>query len=58
MKNIIVVGYPKSGSTWITRLTAELVGCPITGFWNQSNQNEIAREGQDRTSDFRCFKYL
>ena len=56
MKNIIVVGYPKSGSTWITRLTAELVGCPITGFWNQSNQNEIACEGQDRTSDFKCFK--
>lgn len=55
MKNIIVVGYPKSGNTWLTRLTAELVNCPVVGFWN-SDHDEIAREGEDRKSDFRCFK--
>lgn len=55
MKNIIVVGYPKSGCTWATRLIAELVGCPVGGFW-QSNKKEIAVEGEDRVSDFRCYK--
>ena len=55
MKNIIVVGYPKSGCTWATRLVAELVGCPVAGFW-QSDKKEIAVEGEDRVSDFRCYK--
>ncbi len=55
MKNIIVVGYPKSGCTWATRLVAELVGCPVAGFW-QSTKKEIAVEGQDRVSEFRCYK--
>lgn len=55
MKNIIIVGYPKSGNTWITRLTAELVGCPVIGFWG-SEHNEIAREGEERESDYGCFK--
>jgi len=55
MKNIIVVGYPKSGCTWATRLVAELVGCPVAGFW-QRGKNEIAVEGEERVSDFRCYK--
>ncbi len=55
MKQIIVVGYPKSGCTWATRLVAELVGCPVAGFW-QSNKKEIAVEGAERISDYRCYK--
>jgi hypothetical protein len=55
MTNIIIVGYPKSGNTWVVRLVAELVSCPVMGFWNSSH-NEIAREGQHRKSDFQCFK--
>jgi hypothetical protein len=55
MKKIIVVGYPKSGCTWATRLVAELVGCPVAGFW-QRGKNEIAVEGGERVSDFRCYK--
>ena len=55
VKQIIVVGYPKSGCTWATRLIAELVGCPVDGFW-QSDKKEIAVEGEDRISDYRCYK--
>jgi len=55
VNNIIVVGYPKSGCTWATRLVAELVGCPVAGFW-RSEKKEIAVEGEDRVSDYRVFK--
>ncbi len=55
LKQIIVVGYPKSGCTWATRLVAELVGCPVSGFW-RSKKKEIAVEGEERVSEFRCYK--
>lgn len=55
MKNIIIVGYPKSGNTWVARLVAELVDCPVIGSWN-SDYYEIAQEGLDRKSEFQCFK--
>ena len=55
VKQIIVVGYPKSGCTWATRLVAELVGCPVAGFWD-SDKKEIAVEGQERFSDYRVYK--
>lgn len=56
LKKIIIAGYPKSGNTWLTRLTADLIGCPIVGFWNEPESYEIACEGQDRVSEFQCFK--
>lgn len=55
MIDVIVTGYPKSGNTWATRLVANLIGCPVAGFWN-SRKAEIAREGVGRVSSFRCFK--
>ena len=55
MIDIIVVGYPKSGNTWITRLVGELLQAPIIGFWN-SNQYEMAVEGLDRSSNFQIYK--
>lgn len=55
-KRIIICGYPKSGNTWLTRLTAEVIKCPVAGFWCQPGNQEEAIEGLDRTSDFQCFK--
>ncbi|HLC16083.1 MAG TPA: hypothetical protein VJL89_07640 [Thermodesulfovibrionia bacterium] len=52
-KTIFVVGYPKSGCTsfslWLTSLVAELLECPVKGFWEEQKDNEIAIEGQERT---------
>ena len=56
MKKIIIVGYPKSGNTWLTRLTAELVQCPVKGFLYDPANPELAIEGLDRKSKFECYK--
>ena len=55
-KRVIICGYPKSGNTWLTRLTADLIGCPVVGFWRESGQEDITTEGTDRISDFECYK--
>ena len=55
-KNIIIAGFPKSGTTWACRLVAELVNCPIEGFWLHPNHEEIAIEGKDRISNYCCYK--
>lgn len=55
-RRVLVVGYPKSGNTWLTRLTAELLGAPVKGFWKVPQAKEIAIEGQDRVSDIDVFK--
>jgi hypothetical protein len=52
---VIIAGYPKSGCTWATRLVAELIGCPVGGFW-PGNEKDIASEGQNRVSDYSCHK--
>ena len=53
-KNIIVCGYPKSGTTWLSRLIAELVDCPFMGSFGYSDG--VALEGATRTSDYDCYK--
>lgn len=55
MMDVVVAGYPKSGTTWTVQLVAELIGGPVVGFW-ESGHDEIAREGLERSSEFRCFK--
>ena len=52
---LVVAGYPKSGTTWVVQLVAELIGGPVVGF-GDSAHDEIAREGLERPSEFRCFK--
>lgn len=53
---IIVAGYPKSGTTWLARLVGELLVCPVEGFLNKPGENEMAKEGEDRHSDFYVLK--
>jgi Sulfotransferase domain len=55
MMDVVVAGYPKSGTTWVVQLVAELISGPVVGFWD-SGHEEIACEGLDRRSEFRCFK--
>jgi hypothetical protein len=56
-RRILVVGYPKSGSTWVTRLTAELLGAPVKGFWKAPpGHGEIATEGDVRVADMVVYK--
>jgi sulfotransferase family protein len=55
-RKVLVVGYPKSGNTWLTRLTAELLGAPVKGFWKEPHNDEVAVEGQARVSDVEVFK--
>ena len=55
-KRVIICGYPKSGNTWLTRLTAEILGCPVAGFWCQPFNKDTSIEGLDRESEFQCFK--
>jgi hypothetical protein len=51
-----VVGYPRSGTTWVARLTAELLGAPVNGFWGEPDNDEIAIEGAARDSSFEVLK--
>lgn len=55
-KRVIVCGYPKSGNTWLARLTAEIIGCPVVGFWCLPFHKDEAVEGHERESEFQCFK--
>lgn len=54
--NVVVVGYPKSGTTWLSRLTAELLACPVQGFLGREKREELAVEGRSRDSLDRVFK--
>lgn len=53
--NILICGYPKSGTTWLTKLTADLLQCPAYGFWEVAGDT-LSQEGLDRVSPYRCYK--
>lgn len=55
-RTILVVGYPKSGNTWLARLIAELLKCPVKGFWGEAHNDDIAIEGLQRKSSLQVFK--
>jgi hypothetical protein len=54
--DIIVVGFPKSGSTWLTRLLAEVLGSPARGYYRDVRKDDPVKEGADRVSDYEVWK--
>ena len=55
-RRIIVVGYPKSGNTWVTRLTADLIDAPVRGFWLEPDNRDVAVEGAGRRTPIDVYK--
>lgn len=47
-QTIFVSAYPKSGSTWCTRLLADVLNSPSGGCMPEEDAKEVATEGQDR----------
>lgn len=52
MQPIIISGYPKSGSTWLTRLLADVLNSPSGGSHPSEDNKEIASEGWDRSGSY------
>ena len=46
---VIVLGYPKSSNTWLSRLLGDILDSPVTGF---KNAKPIATEGLDRKGEY------
>ena len=52
--NIVIAGYPKSGTMWTTRLVAQVLECPVNGYWGV-NENTTVMEGDSRVSHCTCY---
>lgn len=48
-KNIIVVGYPRSGNTWLARLLGDVLSSPVAG-WKAAKP--LSEEGASRKGDY------
>jgi len=49
--NIVVAGYPKSGTIWLSTLLAEVLSCPSVGHVFYEDNKSVAIEGLDRGGD-------
>lgn len=52
-KQIYIIGYPKSGNTWLARLLGDYLDSPVVR-WN--NALPIAAEGDDRKGEYRIYQ--
>lgn len=51
-QTIFVSAYPKSGSTYLTRLLADILNSPSGGCMPSEDAKEVATEGQDRPGPY------
>ena len=49
---IYVSSWPKSGSTWLTRLLGDVLNSPTGGCMPEQDTKEVATEGQDRSGNY------
>jgi len=55
-KNIVIVGYPKSGTTWISGLVSALIQCPLKGHWWHEEIDSLFTIDLHNDSKYRCYK--
>ncbi len=56
IKNIILVGFPKSGTNWLSRLVAQLVDCSFIGDWGYLSGNVSSMVSTNQNSSFQVYK--
>lgn len=49
---VYVVGWPKSGCTWLARLLGDALNCPVGGTMGRKDYKEIATEGWNRPAPY------
>ena len=54
-KNVVLCGYQKSGTTWATRLVAQLLDAPSAGYWNYDGKTFVV-EGEERKSNYNVYQ--
>ena len=53
---VVIAGFPKSGTTWASRLVSEMAQAPLLGNWGFDIKNDSLVEGMDRPGQHRCYK--
>lgn len=51
-EQLYVIAYPKSGSTWISRLLGEILDSPVGGSTPEEDVSEVATEGWNRQGNY------
>jgi len=54
-QRVVVCGYPKSGTSWLTKLTADLLECPVSGMWRGGSRHPF-KSAEDNSVNFECYK--
>lgn len=49
---VYLAGYPRSGTTWLTRLLGDALDSPTGGCMPKEDRKELAAEGQDRPGPY------
>lgn len=55
-KNILIVGYPKSGTHWLCRLVSDLLQCPFVGDWGYETLNSSSINYDGKITEHQIYK--